>query len=60
MKIAWTNWYRRQSKNLNQSLEWSQFYTTRRFTDIKLRIMIMKLLLKEQSDLRIEKTVIII
>ena len=21
MKIAWTNWYRRQSKNLNQSLE---------------------------------------
>ena len=40
------------------------FYTNRRFMDIKLRmdikLMIMKLLLKEQSDLCIEKMVLII
>ena len=36
------------------------FYTTRRFTDVNLSIMIMKLFLKEQSDLCIEKMVITI
>ena len=59
MKIARTNRYRRQSKNLNQSLEQSHVYTTRCFTDIKITIIIMKLLLKEQSDLCIDKMVII-